>query len=90
METTQEQPQATQEQPQAAPEPFDKLTPRELEVARLLATGSINSEIADVLEISQKTVDTHRQHAMQKLGTRNNVALARLALRAGLTTLDGV
>ena len=82
--------ETAQEQTQTIPEPFDALTARELQVATRLAIGRTNAEIADELDISQNTVDTHRQHVMQKLDARNNVVLARLALRAGLTTLDGV
>jgi DNA-binding NarL/FixJ family response regulator len=78
----------TQEQTPSVPEPFDLLTPRELQIATRLAIGATNSEIADELDISVKTVDTHRMHVMRKVEARNNVALARLALRVGLTTLD--
>lgn len=82
--------QTTQEETPTIPEPFDALTARELQIAIRLATGATNREIADELDISQKTVDTHRGHALAKVGARNNVVLARMALRAGLTTLDGV
>lgn len=81
--------ETTQEQTSTVPAPFDALTARELQVATRLALGATNAEIADDLDISVKTVDTHRMHVMKKLDTRNNVGLARLALRAGLTTLDG-
>jgi DNA-binding NarL/FixJ family response regulator len=80
--------ETTQDHPPTVPEPFNALTARELQVAIRLATGATNSEIADELDISGKTVDTHRMHVMKKLQTRNNVALARMALRVGLTTLD--
>lgn len=63
------------------------LTRRELEVVRLLALGHKNCEIAAQLGISIKTVDTHRGHALAKLGVRNNVELARRALQVGLVTL---
>lgn len=62
---------------------FEDLTTRERAVARLLAIGERNSDIADVLEISIKTVDTHRGHILKKLKLRNNVDLAREALRYG-------
>ena len=60
------------------------LTPRETQTAELLALGATNTEIADDLGISIKTVDTHRGHLLKKLGLRNNAALARFALRSGL------
>jgi DNA-binding NarL/FixJ family response regulator len=80
--------ETTQERPHGKPGPFGALTARELQVAVRLAIGATNSEIADELDISQKTVDTHRLHVLYKLGARNNVALARMALRDGLVTLD--
>ena len=63
------------------------LTPMELEVAKRLAMGEKNSEIATELDISVKTVDTHRGHVLEKTSTRNNVELARWALRCELVTL---
>lgn len=66
--------------------PFDRLTPRELLIARRLAVGERNSEIAETLQISTKTVDTHRSNILHKLECRNNVDLARLAIRVGLVS----
>ena len=63
--------------------PFPELTEREREVALLLVDGMKNAEIAKTLEISVKTVDTHRAHTLQKLNVRNNVELCRLAIREG-------
>lgn len=68
-------------------DPFSALTARETEVARRLALGAKNGEIAADLNISIKTVDTHRSHILAKLGCRNNVELARLAIRRGLSPL---
>ncbi len=65
---------------------YPELTAREREVAFMLARGEINREIAAALDISIKTVDTHRGHILKKLGCRNNVALARLLIRDGLVT----
>lgn len=62
---------------------WDRLTAREREVALMLARGDNNHEIAKALGISVKTVDTHRGHLLEKLECRNNVALARLAIREG-------
>jgi DNA-binding NarL/FixJ family response regulator len=63
------------------------LTRRELEFVRRLAVGATTSEIAHQLNISIKTADTHRANIMRKLEVRNNVELARLALRNGLAPL---
>lgn len=67
--------------------PFDSLTERERSVAQMLAVGAKNSEVADKLVISVKTVDTHRSHLLKKLRCRNNVELARLSARCGVTPL---
>lgn len=64
-------------------EPLTELSPREREVAGMLAVGATNHEIADKLDISIKTVDTHRGHVLKKLKLRNNVELALLAVRRG-------
>lgn len=53
---------------------FD-LTPREHEVLRLVATGHTNSEIATMLGVSLRTVETHRSHLARKLGTRSRAEL---------------
>jgi DNA-binding NarL/FixJ family response regulator len=69
---------------EAAPStPFPTLSPREREVALLLARGATNRAIAKDLDISIKTVDTHRQKVMNKLELDNNVMLCRLAIREG-------
>ncbi|HVB75740.1 MAG TPA: response regulator transcription factor [Ktedonobacteraceae bacterium] len=62
------------------------LTPRELEVLKLVAEGHTNQEIADELVISIKTVQAHRANVMEKLGLHNITHLVRFALRAGLLT----
>lgn len=59
----------------------ETLTDRERETVWLLAQGRRNSEIARALSISVKTVDTHRQHALQKLNLRNNSDLTRWAIK---------
>lgn len=63
----------------------DKLTDRELDVMRLMASGSSNADIAEKLFISVKTVSTHRGNILRKLGLQNNFELIRYALRHGLT-----
>lgn len=60
------------------------LTPREMEVLKLVAEGYTNQEIADQLVISIKTVQAHRANVMEKLGLRNITHLVRFAVRAGL------
>ena len=63
------------------------LSSREREVLRYLAHGENTKNIASLLEISPKTVETHRQHIMAKLGLDNVAALTCYALRHGLITL---
>jgi DNA-binding NarL/FixJ family response regulator len=65
-------------------EQFDVLTPRELEVLKLIAEAHTSKEIADTLFISIKTVDRHRQNILDKLGMRDRVELTRYAIRRGL------
>jgi DNA-binding NarL/FixJ family response regulator len=64
--------------------PEDPLSPRELEIVKLIAEGSTSEEIADELFISKKTVDRHRANMLEKLGMRNRVELTRYAIRRGL------
>ena len=64
--------------------PTDPLTPRELEIVKLVAEGHSSDEIAEALVISKKTVDHHRSHILEKLGMRDRVELTRYAIRRGL------
>jgi DNA-binding NarL/FixJ family response regulator len=64
--------------------PEDPLTPRELEIVKLIAEGHTSEEIAEMLFISKKTVDRHRANVLEKLGMRNRVELTRYAIRRGL------
>jgi len=64
------------------------LSPREQEVARLVARGQPNKQIAGALGISEKTVHIHRQHVMEKTGVSSAAELARLVLRADPAALD--
>jgi RNA polymerase sigma factor (sigma-70 family) len=70
-----------------ASSPFDKLTPRERETLQLLVEGTPVKDIADLLNVSAKTVETHRHNIMQKLGVESLPELTKLAIREGLTTL---
>jgi DNA-binding NarL/FixJ family response regulator len=63
---------------------FDVLTPRELEVLKLIAEAHTSKEIAKLLFISIKTVERHRQNILDKLGMRDRVELTRYAIRRGL------
>lgn len=63
------------------------LTPRELEVLRLVAEGRTNQEIADQLVLSIKTVQAHRANVMEKLGMHDITKLVRFAVRHGLIPL---
>jgi DNA-binding NarL/FixJ family response regulator len=65
-------------------ERFDVLTPRELEVLKLIAEAHTSKEIAELLFISIKTVERHRQNILDKLGMRDRVELTRYAIRRGL------
>ena len=66
---------------------FSALTPREREVLRLIVEGKRTNQIAGLLNISVKTVETHRQQIIQKLGTRSVAELTKYAIREGLTNL---
>jgi DNA-binding NarL/FixJ family response regulator len=65
-------------------EQFDVLTPRELEVLKLIAEAYTSKQIAETLFISIKTVERHRQNILDKLGMRDRVELTRYAIRRGL------
>jgi DNA-binding NarL/FixJ family response regulator len=64
--------------------PEDPLTPRESEVVKLIAEGHTSKEIAEMLVISEKTVERHRANTLEKLGMRDRVHLTRYAIRRGL------
>jgi DNA-binding NarL/FixJ family response regulator len=67
--------------------PLHMLTSREQEVLRLLADGKRVKEIAHFLNISVKTVESHRQNIMDKLEIHSTIELTRYALREGLATI---
>lgn len=66
----------------------ETLTTREREVVQLLAEGKTTLEIADILKVSAKTVETHRRNVMEKLKIFSVAELTKYALREGLTFLD--
>jgi DNA-binding NarL/FixJ family response regulator len=59
--------------------PLDRLSPREREVFYLVADGGANADIAAKLFISKRTVETHRQRIMNKLGARSLADLIKVA-----------
>ena len=64
------------------------LSGREREVLQLIAEGLSTKEVANSLNVSGKTVATHREHIMRKLNIHNVVELAKYAVREGLTSFD--
>lgn len=64
--------------------PFDELSPREVEVALLLVQGLRQEDIAKRLNLSAKTVNTHKTRLFEKLAITDSIALARLASQYGL------
>jgi DNA-binding NarL/FixJ family response regulator len=62
----------------------DPLTPRELQVVKLIAEGHNNRQIAEALTISEKTVERHRANMLEKLGMSDRVELTRYAIRRGI------
>jgi RNA polymerase sigma factor (sigma-70 family) len=61
---------------------LDKLSPRELEVARLIVEGLPNKTIGQRLDISERTVQVHRLHVMEKLDIHSSAELTQLMLKA--------
>ncbi len=74
--------------PEASPEISPQLTSREREVLQLLAEGKNTKEIAFILSVSSKTVDTFRQSIMKKLGLNTVADLTKYAIREKITSLD--
>lgn len=68
----------------ASLDPFDNLSPREKEILQLIAEEHTSSEIGAMLALSEKTVEKHRAHLMEKLGAKNLAGLVRLAVKYGL------
>ncbi len=77
-----------QRQAAQAPDPLAHLSSREREVLQLVAEGKSNAEIADILSLSLKTVETYRSRLMHKLGISDLAGLIRFAIKHGLTPLE--
>jgi two-component system response regulator NreC len=67
---------------------LEKLSAREREVLQLIAEGKSSTEIAKVLEISARTVDTHRHNIMEKLEIHSIAGLTRFAIRHGVSSMQ--
>ena len=67
--------------------PLGNLSPRELEVIKLVAEGKSNKEVANILHIGVNTVESHRAHIMDNLGLRSVTDLVRYAVRNNLVRL---
>ena len=67
---------------------LDDLTPRELEILRLVGRGLSNQEIGEALVISHATVKTHVSRVLTKLGARDRAQLVVIAFQAGLVTAE--
>ena len=68
-------------------DPYELLTSRERQVLQLIAEGRTNRDVAKRIQVSVKTVDTHRTHLMQKLGIHDQTTLVKYALKKGLIQL---
>ena len=68
----------------ATSRPRDPLTPRELEVVKLVAEAHTTEQIAELLVDQPQTVERHRENILGKLGMRDRVELTRYAIRRGL------
>jgi DNA-binding NarL/FixJ family response regulator len=64
--------------------PREPLSPREEEVVKLIAEAHTNAQIAEILHLSEKTIESHRANVLRKLGMRDRVELVRYAIRRGL------
>jgi DNA-binding NarL/FixJ family response regulator len=71
-----------------SPGTLGALTPREQEVLRLIAEGNTNQDIADILGLSRKTVESHRGNIMRKLQLHDVTELVKYAIRKGIVRLQ--
>ena len=69
--------------------PAETLTPREREILQLLVEGKSSKDISSLLNVSEKTVHTHRQNIMEKLNLHSIAELTKYAIKEGITSLEG-
>ena len=67
---------------------INRLTPRQVEVLKMIAEGRTTKQIALELNISVKTVETHRSQLMERLGVHDVAGLVRVAIKAGVSKLE--
>ncbi|GAB4142116.1 MAG: hypothetical protein Tsb009_12220 [Planctomycetaceae bacterium] len=70
--------------PQPNDPPLSRLTSRQIDVLKLIALGHTTKEIASQLQLSVKSIDSHKYRLMKKLGIHDRVHLCRYAIRQGL------
>jgi DNA-binding NarL/FixJ family response regulator len=73
---------------ESEPSPLELLTPRQREILQLIAEGHSNKEIARILHVSAKTIETHRTQLMDRLDIHDVAGLVRYAIRAGVLSPD--
>jgi len=71
-----------------SPSPLESLTSRERHILQLVVEGHPSAEIANILALSPKTVDTYRSRIKQKLGIHDLPALVKFAVQHGITSLE--
>ena len=76
------------ESPKNDPAPLASLSPRELQVLRLVAEGKTSKDIALMLDLGLQTIRSYRKTMMKKLGVNNVAGLTQLALASGITQLN--
>lgn len=69
-------------------EPYDRLSAREQQVLKLVAEGRTNNAIAQIMNVSVKTVEKHRSSVMQKLNVHDMAGLVKIAMKHGLIFMD--
>ncbi len=67
--------------------PIERLSPRERQILQLVAEGKTSAEIAEMLYLSTKSIETYRSRLMHKLGVSDLAALVKFAIQHGMTTL---
>jgi DNA-binding NarL/FixJ family response regulator len=71
-------------------EPAAPLSPREIEIIKMIAEGKSSKEIGEILFLSFRTIQNHRTKIMKKLNLKKNTDLVRYAIRQGYTTTPGL